>query len=100
MSALMVNVPRAEVLLFETRHYNKRKEERKFDSSILGKVVPRLCNLRIGQVAKYSDGAVSVICKRISATGAVLITGYKVGQKLTPYEERSAKKISMIDGWR
>lgn len=83
----LIPVKKAEVSLHETSHYLRRKKQRKFDSSILGKVVPRLCNMKVGQLAKFSDGNVAVIVRRLSSDKARLITGYKLGQEITYREQ-------------
>lgn len=95
-----INIKRAEVLLFETTHYIERKIERGFDSSILGRVVPRLCNMKVGQTAKFFDGLVTVICCRTTSSEAVLITGYKEGQIISSQETEYVKSATMIVGWR
>ena len=96
----LISLKRAEVLLHETTHYIERKVERKFDSSILGRVVPRLCNLKIGQVAKFTDGEVVVICSRTTSSDAVLITGYKKGQAISEEETKWVESATMAFGWR
>jgi hypothetical protein len=92
---LFVPVKQAEVALHESFHYIKRKRQRKFDSSILGKVVPRLCNMKVGQLAKFSDGNVAVIVRRLSSTQARLITGYYVGQNITMRERLLSNYTTM-----
>lgn len=90
-----IPVKQAEVALHESFHYMKRKKERKFDSSILGKVVPRLCNMKVGQLAKFSDGKVAVIVRRLSSSEARLITGYRVGQNITTRERLLSNHTTM-----
>lgn len=92
---ISIPVKKAEVALYETNHYIRRKKERKFESSILGRVIPRLCNLKVGQMAKFSDGAVTVICCRTSSLGAVLVTGYKKGQILSRREQMMSNYSTM-----
>lgn len=87
-TTVLIPVKQAEVALIETYHYRRRQEQRKFETSILGKVVPLLGNIKVGQLAKFTDGKVAVICRRISAFEARLITGYNIKQALTQREYR------------
>lgn len=99
MSAI-ITVPTCEVEIFPTKHFKTRINERNFPITILGRAGLRVGSQKIGEIRKYTDGKTSVIIKRLSASVAILLTGYKVDDSLSSYEERIGKRINSIDGWR
>lgn len=99
MSAIVI-VPTCEVEIFPTKHFKARIEERMFPITILGRAGLRVGSQKIGEIRKYTDGKTSVIIKRLSSSVAILLTGYKVDDRLSSYEERISQRITSIDGWR
>ncbi len=99
MSAI-VTVPQCEVEIFPTKHFKERINERMFPITILGRAGLRVGSQKIGEIRKYTDGKTSVVIKRLSSSVAILLTGYKVDDRLSSYEERISQRITSVDGWR
>lgn len=74
---------KTNICIKHTKHFWERVEERKIDLSALIPTYSKLGQAKIGERVAGANQNSTIVAERISASTAVLITGYKTKTKNT-----------------